>query len=394
MNILYNITWLRHLQLQNQAKKWAKLGLITKEEEANILATYPVGFYMPTKWVTFGLFIFTLILLLAIAGLVTVLFTSNNISVEGTLRILLFIFSFACFFMTEYYKKNKHYFHAGTDDALLWAGLATGISAMATVFFEIVTAELAPIPTFLFGFVLCLFTAYRYLDKVIALTTVLFWFLFLFFLSAALGKTVKALLPFIACANGIVLYFLSKRGTKSEKGIYLRDCLLVAEASALLIAYLSVNYFVVRELSALMFDNISEEGKEIPFAFLFYFFTVSVPLAYVILGLRRKDSVLLRIGLLLIAVAILTIRYYHSLLPIETALTIGGLFLIAFSYFSIRWLKKVPYGFTYEEQGSSSLGVAESLMVVQTFGKGPHSSSNGPKLGGGDFGGAGATEGY
>jgi hypothetical protein len=49
----------------------------------------------------------------------------------------------------------------------------------------------------------------------------------------------------------------------------------------------------------------------------------------------QKDRFMLWIGIASICFSIYTIRFYHSV-PIEIALTIGGLVLFAFTFFAIK----------------------------------------------------------
>lgn len=142
-----------------------------------------------------------------------------------------------------------------------------------------------------------------------------------------------------------------------------------------------------------MFDHYYTEGEEIPYAFVFYFFTVLLPPAYIYLGLKQKDRLLFRIGLLLIVASILTIRHYHSVLPVEIAFTMGGAVLIGLSYGLIRWLQTPRNGFTFKAQDETNLAIAESLLVVQSFAKG-NVPNDGANFGGGDFGGAGSSSSY
>ena len=86
-------------------------------------------------------------------------------------------------------------------------------------------------------------------------------------------------------------------------------------------------------------------GKDIPFAIFFYAFTFIVPVVYLVQALKTKDRIMLWISFLAIGFSIYTIRFYYSVLPIEVALTLGGLVLFAIAYFSIKKLKDKETGF-------------------------------------------------
>ena len=137
------------------------------------------------------------------------------------------------------------------------------------------------------------------------------------------------------------------------------------------------------------------EGGNIPFAFLFYALTVAIPIAYIALGLKKRDSILIRVGLIIAAFSAFTFKYYFSLGHPEWVLTIAGVVLFAIAALAIRYLKTERNGITHERLLVSqfeSLNV-ESLVVSQTMlGATPQQPAQDFKGGGGGFGGGGATE--
>lgn len=398
MKIIYNTEWLHNLQVRNKVRKWAKLELITKEEESAILAAHNTGFYMPSFWVALGLFFFTVVLLFAAGGFISLLFASaasSSGNSEVVFQVLFFVYSAVCLFAGEHYKKEKHYLNAGTDNVLIWMGLGLLIGSFGWIFFETGIGDTkALILIWLVGTLVCTLATLRYADPFLSLAAFVHSCLFLCMASSELSELTKALLPFILFVNAAVLYIYIKKKAKQKGGRFHQECLKMIEVATLLLGYISVNYFVVREASVEMFDHYYAEGEEIPYAFVFYFFTVVLPPAYVYFGLKQKDRLLFRIGLLLIVATILTIRHYHSVLPVEVAFTIGGALLIGLSYGLIRWLQTPRNGFTFKAQDETNLAIAESLLVVQSFAKGNAPSNDGANFGGGDFGGAGASHTY
>ena len=144
-----------------------------------------------------------------------------------------------------------------------------------------------------------------------------------------------------------------------------------------------------------MFNLNLQEGQNIPFAWLFWIFTVSIPLVYIARGIQKKDVVLMRMGLIFIAAIVFTVRYYYHVLPAETAMMLGGLIMIAIAYSLIKYLKEPKYGFTDEEQSNANSFARkqiESLIIAETFGqtKIETNTGNATEFGGGSGGGGGA----
>lgn len=393
--IIYNKTWLENLHVRKQANTWFRQHLISKEEKEKIEQTHEVGFYSPSFWMSLGLFFFTTIAISSASGFITFFIASSGMTEETGFQTIGFLLGISCLFMAENYKQKEHFFHAGTDNALLYAGISF---LVGNLFWMLTGSESTGGSSltvgFFFSFLICSFATARYADIVTAIVAFLSWFLFLFFCCGKLGDLVKALLPFISLANAIGIYLLAKKWNADKTNIYWGSCFAIIEAAALLMAYISVNYFVVREMSAVMFDLALAEGEDIPFAALFYFFTFAIPVFYIFWGLKTKDRLMLRMALLLVIVSILTIRHYHSILPIETAMTIGGFILLGISYFLIRYLQTPKHGLTYqnEEEGNRLLNL-EGILIAQTFG-GAHKPNTDPNFGGGSFGGGGASGGF
>jgi hypothetical protein len=120
-----------------------------------------------------------------------------------------------------------------------------------------------------------------------------------------------------------------------------------------------------------------------------------LPFVYLYFGLKKKDEILLRIGLLLIAAAVGTFRYYYHILPTDVVLTLAGTLLLGVVYTVMKYLETPKHGFTYEvldeKHPMDSLKI-ESLVVAETFSHIQAAPADeGTKFGGGDFGGGGSS---
>jgi uncharacterized protein (DUF486 family) len=164
--------------------------------------------------------------------------------------------------------------------------------------------------------------------------------------------------------------------------------------TALTCFYAAGNYYVVREASIALFNMDIKEGHGIPFGWLFWIFTIAIPAVYIARGIQKKDVVLLRVGLLLVAAVIFTVRYYYHVLPAETAMVIGGVIFIGIAYMLIKFFQKPKHGFTHKERNDAffmdKLQV-ESLVIAQTFSGPQLPTGTGTQFGGGTGGGGGAT---
>jgi uncharacterized membrane protein YgcG len=211
------------------------------------------------------------------------------------------------------------------------------------------------------------------------------------------GEIAKNIMPFALMSVSVFIYLAAKKLKQRNDLFYWKQCILVFECVALLVFYLACNYFIVRESSLEYFNLQLHEGEDIPIAFVFYILTAAVPLFYVYLGLRKKDKIILWIGLVLIAIAALTFKNYFSLGHPEITLTIAGLTMISVAYFFMKYLKTTKHGITFEDEpdGDNLLkSNAEALLIAQSFTPNSSQQSDSPQFGGGGFGGGGTGSNY
>ena len=213
-----------------------------------------------------------------------------------------------------------------------------------------------------------------------------------------IGDIGKTILPFVAMLVSAGFYFFTKQRIKNLKEVYYYNGLLLANSFCLILFYLSCNYLVVRELSAELLGIEVQPGQDIPFAYFFYVFTFVVPVVYLVQALKTKDRIMLWISFGAIAFTVFTIRFYYSVLPIEAALTIGGLVMFAIAFVSIQKLKNKESGLTFKPDRvnhSTAILNAQTLIVASTFGMKPEVKTESPMdFGGGGFSGGGSGESF
>ena len=122
--------------------------------------------------------------------------------------------------------------------------------------------------------------------------------------------------------------------------------------------------------------------------------TFLVPVFYLYGGFRWRDRTLLTLGLMSLVCSILTVRYYHAVLPVEWGLLLGGVVTTLIAYGIIRQLKVPKYGFSAAPDTSENEAFRLETVLLSHVTKGIQTADHGIKLGGGDFGGGGAGEKY
>ncbi|KAF2335206.1 hypothetical protein [Flavobacterium nitrogenifigens] len=382
--IVYNKQLLDNEVLADEANALYKGGFISKEQKKFIEKELPVLKSQNNILVRVGFFLLGCLLYGSICGAISLF----GLSAENTFfKICCYIFAAVGFGGVELLA-NQEYHNHGLDDAfilnaLLCLGVAIGIT---TEGYEMVIA--------FFVAVGALFMFLRYLHVLSMLVFCLSATAFLFYGMFEFGDIGKAILPFVAMIFAGVFYFLTKKMMNHLSESYYYNGLLLANSFCLVLFYLSCNYLVVRELSAELLGTEVKPGADIPFAYFFYAFTFVVPVLYLVQALKAKDRIMLWLSFLAIAFSIYTIRFYHSVLPIEVALTLGGVVLFAIAYFSIKKLKEKESGLTFKPDRishSDNLLNAEALVVASTFGMKPEVKTDSPmEFGGGGFSGGGS----
>jgi hypothetical protein len=381
--IAYNTVWLGNLIIQSEIEDAFDEHVITKVEKETITAKYRVGFYTPDIFIRIGLFILTIIVMVFTYGFLLLLFMNDIEQVYGTLAIVLAVIGYLAL---EYMINVRKHYRSGVDDGLLWA------SSFALPAGLIIPYHLSELTICIITFVISFCASLRYADRLMA--GLMFFsmsgILFYSFLEA--GGFARAIVPFVLMAASVIVYFASKKLQANNKFLYYSDCLKMICITSLAGFYVAGNYYVVREFSNTMFQLNLKQTDSIPFGWLFWIFTIITPLIYIAGGFQKKDPILLRVGLLLIVAIVFTIRYYHSILPLEILMTIGGILMFVSGYGLMKFLHEPRFGFTYRDISQkhllNKLNI-ESIIIAETFV--PGTQKGGTKFEGGNFGGGGAS---
>jgi hypothetical protein len=382
--IAYNTNWLDALRVKTTASTWHTQGLLSDEKWQAIQEHYPANFYSPNVFVRIGLAIFTLILLVAAAGLMAILIEPSS---EFGFAAFSLFWALICVLMLEFRIIQGRHFKSGIDDMLLYVAIGaalTGLCSNLPYNTHLLVYYGIALPFFLAGSI-------RYLDRLLAAATFFCALGIVLMTCAEFPQIALYILPFVGmlCASGV--YVFAKKGQGRYAWRHWHDQLFVLELLALVVFYASGNYWMVQQASEGLFQI-----EQVPLGWFFWTFTFLVPLTYIFLGVRKQDRPMLDIGLLCVAGAVFAFRYYHHVMPLAWAAVLSGALLFALSYVSIQYLRKHVGIYTYEtDSGTNFLQEIEQQLIEQTIVNQPSvAPDKRESFGGGQFGGSGAGDSF
>ncbi|MDB5136462.1 MAG: hypothetical protein JWP37_3065 [Mucilaginibacter sp.] len=386
--IAYNKTWLANLRLHEALEKGLKSGCIIDAEFKIIKEKYPVGFYTPTLFARVGLFILTCIVMLFIYGLIALMVSSSSMFSNPAFPFFLGLISYAGL---EFMVNGNNHYRSGVDDALLFISGCLFLAGLMMMFTG--NNDTHYIGLTAIAFLISLFLTIRFADMFMSAACCIFFFSWVFFFWTKVTPSGTATVPFVMMLVSAGGYWLLYTLRNKLQFINYQNCFIVGLIICLVTLYAAGNYYIIQTLG----DELNgTNGKAVPFGAIFWAWTIILPFVYVGFGIKRKDAILLRTGLLLIAAAALTFRNYYHILPIDTSLTVVGAAILGIAYSVMKYLETPKHGFTYAEPDESHLMdhlKVESLIIAETFSTAPSApTDNGVKFGGGDFGGGGSSD--
>jgi uncharacterized membrane-anchored protein len=390
--IVYDKTLLNNVYIDEEANRLKESGFISTEQYKSIGNQLPRLKSQNNIFIRIGFFILGCMLYSSICGFISLL----GLGIMDN-RYLFFTYLFAVigFGAKEYMSKNMNYFGFGLDDAFILGAIATLLTAVGLTF------EQNYDPNYLIVIIVMAIVssiAYlRYLNLSLALLAcfgITACLAYITFEYLAIGK---AILPFVMLLFSGGCYFISKKTLQNLTSPYYSKGLKLAKGFCLILFYLAGNYYVVRELNFSLSGEYYYNGvsPEIPFAIFFWVFTISIPVVYLVFSLKNKDRMMLWIGFLALCFAFFTFRMYHHVLPPEVALTIGGLAVFAFTYFTIKKTKHKETGITFKADrftDPNAFSNLQTLVVTSQFGLKPEAKveESPMEFGGGGFSGGGS----
>ncbi|MBO0934449.1 hypothetical protein [Fibrella aquatilis] len=383
---LYNETHIEERDLVRQVEQWQTQGLVTPEQLAAVRAAYPRRFKMTNPFIDIGLFLFTIIAAMSAFGLVYVLLSGG--SGETGLGAVAIVFGIGLFFFTRSTVASGNLCRNGIDNALVLLVPLFLIGGLILLF---------PVTP---PFWACCLIALPILLAMIWYTgdTILTYFALFALYGGLFHRLIdygwgKQLMPFIFMAVSVGLYLLADR---LPNRAYYADVLSQLRWASLVVLAAAGNYYVVRELNGLLLEGHYAVTPEISLRGLFWGITFGIPLAYAVLGFRRKSRMFVILAVLGLAAALVTVRHYYGTWPLSVALAIDGTVLIGLAVLGIRWLRAPRHGFSDTDDGEAPLLVVRHAGTLTTLQGTVNAQQHptGPRFGGGDFGGGGSGEQY
>ena len=362
---------------------------IGQESFSKIKGRYIDKLYTPNYFIRIALGLLTMVAVW-FSGLL--LFMITGIFSSGGIMMLFIVLAIICYVALELLVKSKRFFNAGVDNVLLFYTVVLIIGAFFANDFATDIKTISAVSMFV-----CIWLAHRFADAFAAMLAYASFFILLFLVYIKFGGIAESTAPFVMASVSVFVYFQMQNFIRKEGLLYYRWCFKAVRLLTMFSFYASLNYFVVRELNSKMFAVEYSNIHPFSFGWIFWICTISIPIAYVAYGILKKDFHFIRTGLLLIAISVFTVRYYHPILPVEIAMFIAGVILIGISYALIRYLRVAKFGYTFTKVHRSDRELQlEGLIIAQTMGQ-KHVSGDPDaniSFGGGSGGGGGAGGDY
>lgn len=394
----YNETYIYNRAVVQQAEQWHRQGLLTDAQRDAARQAFPFNFRETNGFLEIGLFLFTCVAVMASymlpASLILVMIDSLGVDGKTFYGLFSLVSAVVIWFLGRLVIERQQLYRNGVDNAFV--AMLTGFLVFG--FGQFLPPNLTLGSYCLLTLPLLLVVIWYYGDTLITFIAVVTFYVFVFdgMLQVSWGK---AALPFVMMGTSVGLYALTRRFNTS---LYYADPLNLVQWIALIVLAESGNYFVVRELNGLLMEPTPGQpapasAPEIALPGLFWFLTVAIPAFYLYRGFARKDRMLLILGGLGLAAAFATIHEYVALIPLNIALTLGGVALISVAVFGIRYLARPKHGFTDNPDPESpdqffvNLGTAVAMQAATGA---QHRPNNDLRFGGGEFGGGGSGGNY
>lgn len=380
--LAYNSQSLDNLAISEAAGQAISDRLLTTDEAIVIAQKHPVDLYRPNIFLRIGLFLLSAVIISMSCGFFMLLTNSARF------EIMLPFFAIVSYVGLELFVRMRKHYHSGVDDALLWASMSFIFSALAINIHPDTELVLS-----LECLIVACFATIRFANAFMAGIMFMALLAVVFYAATSMTDNAKSVMPFVLAIISLAVYFFIKAIQPANTWRHYRRCMVVVEVLSLVMLYTSLNYFVVRETAKEMFKLHLAPGQSIPAGWFFWIATFVIPIVYLALGLIRKNTVLLRVGLLLIVAAILTYRNYYTIAPIEIIMSIGGTIMIALCYFVSKYFKTPKHSITIHTNNHPDIpgylqleGIAVAESFQPTADVQPHF-----QFGGGSTGGGGAT---
>ncbi|MEZ0540968.1 hypothetical protein [Fibrella arboris] len=388
----YNLTWLEERDIRQQADRWHIQRVLTDPQIETIRRTYPVRFKQTGTALEIGSFVFTLLAALALYGLVSITFDTNS---KGSGLVSL-IMAGGTFATAVFAIRANQFYRNGIDNALWLVSALSAVWGLVLLFFQRNEAFPPFWEVCLIAFPILLAYIIYTGDTILTYfaLTALYGLIFDGLLDIKWGQSA---LPFVLMGASAALFGLvTWLGRSAVNSVYYSDVFTLVQWVSLLIGMAAGNYYVVRELNALLLPTRYINSPEIGLPGLFWTTTFMIPAVYGIVGFRQRNRMLLIVAALGVAGAMATVYHYVGTWPLSVTLALHGSVVIGLAMLLIRYLNTPKRGFTDAIDEEPPLELLKHVGLLTTL-QGTANAQNqptGPRFGGGDFSGGGAGDGY
>lgn len=371
--------------LLGAAKRLKRAGFISPTDLTSIKSRLQLPKSSNNVLIRIGFFLLGCSLYSSIIAAASIFFIDNG----SAYKFVLLFFSLIGLALAELLSQNN-YHNSGLDDAFI-------VAFQIVLFGAIGVLTESPTLVFLMMTAVGLASCIRYFST-ISMLFALLGVSCLFGSVASVHHFVSEVyLPFIMLLVAVMLYIVYQKISNYQEARLYRNSIRLIKHFSLILGYLSMNYLVVRELSEDIMGIKVNPGDDIPFAYLFYFMTFAIPAFYLTFSIMKRDRSFLLIGLVAFAFSIFSIRYYHHMLPLESALIFGGAALFGASYFFMIRIRNKDSGITFKADrfaDSEALTYAQAAIATSHAQVKSTANSSPMGFGGGDFSGGGSSGGY
>lgn len=381
----YPTNWLLNIERQRCIRRWQAESLLEPTVADMLKERFGELPYQTSWFMRLGLVALTLFCVSSATGLMALFW-----SYEEVTTLFFTVYGLVLYVILNRLIRSFRLYFSGVDNVLLYCILGCFAPLVLDLYEGLGDAP------WLLGFLylpLLIFLVLRYGEPVIAAGTFLtgMFILASWSLSFSLGKS---LLPFVLGVYSLLsvvgMYILGKK----ESYFYWKTAIQTVRWVAAICLYVSLQYAVVEEVSILIADP-SSIPMDAFFSGFFFGSTALIPFLYVWLGLRSRDVAWLWLGSLCLMASLVTWLYYYPWLSYAGALAFFGGIVLGGSLWLVRWLQVPRAGWVYRSEESSEWNlILDTAVASQLGGVSNAAPSSSTSLGGGDFGGGGAGQGY
>lgn len=349
--------------------------------------------YRPVFYVRVLLMLATFLAISAGGGIIAVPLI-DFIDLLGVSSALLFSLLSVAFsvFMARFFAVNHHHFQSGVDDALAWQAFGSaGVSWWALL--DLANVDLWSHTALLgMAFISAVFS-FLYINRLFALAAFLLAILSFYWILDHTSVSMLWLPVLVALLSGVCFWCFNK--FKGHKWYFYESYFSFNRQISLFMLMLSFQ----PNLAEFLWQNLLGEASQFPLYHVFLAIFVALSAFTIYFGWKRRNQEWLRVGGLAGLISLWSLMETAGL-DGKTQLLVGGLLAGVLAFRLIKAIETgtlLHFGFRKTESSAFEMVAVHVLQhtPADLADERPHGhADDSAKLGGGDFGGAGATGQY